>query len=171
MTFRNLRVVSLAALLAVTACKSLTAGGSDAAYVRDAMRDYRFPKACDALWVDALKVISAEEYGMVGTDRELTGQDKQGFVTNFLNRGHATTKDDQGIYESESDANSQNVRIQVRGKPAGTDGCFVQYFSILDDRINSVERRHRDYDLELKLLAKVDPAAAAKIATAADATK
>jgi hypothetical protein len=163
-----LGAAALAAALAVTACSSLTAGGAGPAYVRDAMRDYRFPKACDALWVDALKIIAADGYGLVGSDRELAGQDKQGFITNFLNRGHATTRDDQGVYEAESDADAQFVRFLVRGKPAGSDGCFVQFFSILDDRANSTERRHRDYDMELRLLTKVDPAAAAKIADAAD---
>jgi len=160
---------AVAALLAATGCKSLTAGGAGPAHVRDTMRDYRFPKACEDLWVDALKVIASQGYGLVGSDRELTGQDKQGVITNFLNRGHATTKDDDGVLEAESDSDGQLVRFLVRGKPAGPGGCFVQYFSVFDDRANSTEKRHRDYEMELTLLSKVDPAAAAKIAEAADA--
>jgi hypothetical protein len=163
--------VAVAAVLAMTGCKSLTAGGAGPAYVRDAMREYRYPKACEELWVDALKVIADMGYGLVGSDRELTGQEKQGVITNFLNRGHATTRDDDGTLEAESDADSQFVRFLVRGKPAGTGGCFVQYIYILDDRNNSVEKRHRDYEMELTLLSKVDPAAAAKIAEAADTAK
>jgi hypothetical protein len=162
---------AVAMLLAATGCSSLTAGGAGPAYVRDTMREYRFPKACEELWVDALKVIADQGYGLVGSDRELTGQEKQGVITNFLNRGHATTKDDNGTFEAESDSDAQFVRFLVRGKPAGPGGCFVQYFYILDDRNNSVEKRHRDYEMELTLLSKVDPAAAARIAEAADTAK
>lgn len=168
MTNRRFGMLALAVMLAATGCKSMTAGGAVPAYVRDAMRDYRFPRACEALWVDALKVIAAQGFGLVGNDRELAGQDKQGVITNFLNRGHATTRDDDGVFEAESDANGQGFRFLVRGRPAGPDGCFVQYFGIQDDRANSTENRHRDYDQELVLLARIDPSAAAKILEDAD---
>ena len=116
---RNLWTVAVAVLLAASGCKSFTAGGAGPAYVRDAMREYRFPKACEVLWVDALKVIAAHGFGLVGSDRELAGQEKQGVITNFLNRGHATTRDDDGVFEAESDANGQGLRFLVKGKPAG----------------------------------------------------
>ena len=160
--------VAAASLLAAMGCSSFTAGGAGPAYVRDTMREYRFPKACEARWVDALKVIAADGFGLVGTDRELAGQEKQGVISNFLNRGHATTRDDDGVFEAESDANGQGLRFLVKGKPAGADGCFVQYLAIKDDRANATESRHRDYDKELELLSRIDPPAAARIMDAAD---
>ena len=163
--------VAAASLLAAMGCSSFTAGGAGPAYVRDTMREYRFPKACEALWVDALKVIAAQGFGLVGSDRELAGQEKQGAITNFLNRGHATTRDDDGVFEAESDANGQGLRYLVKGKPAGPDGCFVQFYGIQDDRANSTETRHRDYDQELVLLSRIDPAAAARVLEAADKAK
>jgi hypothetical protein len=165
---RDLWTVAVVAVLAASGCKSWTAGGAGPAYVRDAMREYRFPRACEALWVDALKVVAADGFGLVGTDRELAGQEKQGVISNFLNRGHATTRDDDGVFEAESDANGQGLRFLVKGKPAGTDGCFVQYLAIKDDRANATESRHRDYDKELELLSRIDPPAAARIMDAAD---
>jgi hypothetical protein len=165
---RDLWTVAVVAALAASGCKSLTAGGAGPASVRDAMREYRFPRACEALWVDGLKVIAADGFGLVGTDRELVGQEKQGVITSFLNRGHATTRDDDGVFEAESDANGQGLRLLVKGKPAGVDGCFVQYVAIKDDRANSTESRHRDYDKELELLSRIDPPAAARIMDAAD---
>ena len=164
----RLWTVAAAVLLVASGCKNFTAGGAGPAYVRDTMREYRFPKACEALWVDALKVIAAQGFGLVGADRALAGQEKQGVITNFLNRGHATTRDDDGVFEAESDANGQGFRYLVKGKPAGPDGCFVQFYGIQDDRANSTEHRHRDYDQELLLLARIDPAAAARILEAAD---
>jgi hypothetical protein len=154
---RNLWTVAVAVLLAAPGCKNFTAGGAGPAYVRDAMREYRFPKACELLWVDALKVISADGFGLVGSDRELAGQEKQGVITSFLNRGHSTTRDDDGVFEAVSDANGQGLRFLVTGKPAGADGCFVQFFGIQDDRANSTESRHRDYDKELQLLSSTRP--------------
>ncbi|MEI7703876.1 MAG: hypothetical protein WCK73_04710 [Deltaproteobacteria bacterium] len=166
---RKLGWTLVAGMLAVVGCSTVTARSASEAYVRDAMRNQRFPKACDELWLDALQVIAGEGFGLVGKDRTVTGQDQQGVVTNFLNRGHSTTKDSDGTLESESDANSQMFRYLVRGKLAGSDGCFVQYTHIHDDRVNGTETRNRDYDMELKLLARVDPLAASKILQAADA--
>ncbi len=163
--------VVAAFLLAATGCSKFTAGGAGPAYVRDTMREYRFPKACEVLWVDALKVIAEQGFGLVGSDRELAGQEKQGVITNFLNRGHATTRDDDGVFEAVSDSNSQGLRFVVTGRPAGADGCFVQYFTVQEDRANSTETRYRDYDQEILLLARVDPAAAARVLEAADKAK
>jgi hypothetical protein len=168
---RDLWTLAAAAVLAASGCRNLTAGGAGPAHVRDAMREYRFPRACEELWVDALKVIAADGFGLVGSDRELTGQPKQGVISNFLSKGHATTLDDDGTFEAESDANGQGLRFLVKGKPAGKDGCFVQYFAIQDDKANSTEARHRDYDKELQLLSRIDPMAAAKILDEADKAK
>ncbi len=170
MTRRLGAVLAAAALLSGPACKSVSAGGNYAASVRDQMRDYKFPKPCEELWVDALKVVAASGFSLVGNDRKLAEQEAQGVISNLLNRGHATTRNDDGMLEAETDSNGQLVRYVVRGKPADKGSCFVNYIEILDDRANSTERRHRDYDMELKLLATVDPSAAARVAEEADRT-
>jgi predicted small secreted protein len=168
---RNLRTLAVVAAMATAGCNTLTAGGDRQAYVRDSMRDYRFPRACEALWVDALKVISSQGFDLVGSDRELAGQEKQGVVSNFLNRGHATWRNDDGLFEAESDSDRQGLRFVIRGKPAGPDGCFVTYTAVQEDKANSTETRNRDYDQELLLLSRIDPGAAAKIYEGADKPK
>jgi hypothetical protein len=155
--------------LALAGCSSLSAGGARAASVRDSMRDYRFPVACEALWVDALKVVASQGFELVGSDRELAGQDKQGAITNLLNAGHSTTKDDKGVYEAESDFDNARLRYQIRGTPAGPDGCFLVITGIRQDRANWEEARHREYDQELLVLSRVAPAEAARISDLADA--
>jgi hypothetical protein len=168
MTRRLVGTLAIAAVLSGPACKSMSAGGSYASSVRDQMREYKFPKPCDEIWVDALKVLAAGSFSLVGNDRKLAEQEAQGVISNLLNRGHATTRDDDGVLEAETDSNGQLVRYIVRGKPAEKGGCYVTYIEIFDDRANSTERRHRDYDMELKLLATVDPTAAASVAEKAD---
>jgi len=160
--------LAIVAGLAAAGCSTLTAGGARPAYVRDAMRDYRFPVACEALWVDALKVVASQGYELVGSDRELAGQEKQGIITNALNAGHATTKDDRGVYEAETDFDSARERFQIRGTPAGKDGCMLVITGIKQDRADMTEVRFRDYDQELLVLSRVAPAEAARIAETAD---
>ena len=154
--------------LGAAGCSTLTAGGARPAYVRDSMRDYRFPVACEALWADALKVVASQGYELVGSDRELVGHEKQGFITNVLNAGHSTTRDDRGVYESESDFDNARLRFQIRGTPAGKDGCMLVITGIKQDRADMTEVRFRDYDQELLVLSRVSPAEAAKIVEAAD---
>jgi len=165
---RTPRTLAIIVGLATAGCSTLTAGGARPAYVRDSMRDYRFPVACEALWADALKVVASQGYELVGSDRELAGQDKQGFITNALNAGHSTTKDDRGVYEAESDFDSARERFQIRGTPAGKDGCMLVITGIKQDRSNMSESRFRDYDQELLVLSRVAPAEAARIAEVAD---
>jgi hypothetical protein len=154
--------------LAAAGCATITAGSPRAAAVRDSMRDYRFPVACEALWVDALKEVASQGYELVGTDRELAGQEKQGVISNILNAGHSTTKDDRGVYESETDFDSAKLRFQIRGTPDGKDGCLLNITGIQQDRVNMTEARHRDYEQELLVLSRVAPAEAARIAQAAE---
>jgi len=154
--------------LAAAGCSTLSAGGVRPASIRDSMRDYRFPVACEALWPDALKVMASQGFDLVGSDRELAGQEKQGVITNFLNAGHATTRDDKGVYESETDFDNARERFQIRGTPAGKDGCFVVITGIKQDRALMTETRFRDYDQELMVLSRVAPAEAARIIEKAD---
>jgi hypothetical protein len=167
---RNRVVVTCAVVvgLAAAGCSSFTAGGARPAAVRDLMRDYRFPVACEALWVDGLKVLASKGFELVGTDRELAGQDKQGAFSNLLNAGHSTTRDDRGVFESETDFDSTRLRYQIRGTPAGPDGCFVVITSIKQERGTMEESRFRDYDLELLVLSRAAPAEAARINDAAE---
>ncbi|HQR29527.1 MAG TPA: hypothetical protein PLL32_03890 [Anaeromyxobacteraceae bacterium] len=158
-------------LLAAAGCATLTHGGTRQAYVADAMRSYAFPKPCEELWVDALRLVAEQGFHLVGADRKLVGQDEQGFITNFLNRGHATTRDDDGVLETETDANRQGFRYLIRGKPGEKKTCFVTFTGIQEEKVNATENRHRDYDQELLLLSRVDPAAAARILEAADRAK
>jgi len=157
--------------LTATGCSALSAGGVRPASIRDSMRDYRFPVACEALWADALKVVASQGFELVGSDRELAGQDKQGAITNFLNAGHAATRDDKGVYESETDFDSARERFQIRGTPAGKDGCLVVITGIKQDRSAMTESRYRDYDQELLVLSRVAPAEAARIIETADKAK
>lgn len=159
---------ALAAALALAGCSHFTAGGAREAHVRDAMRNYRFPMACETLWPEGLKMLSQDGFQLVGTDRQIAGQEKQGFVTNFLNAGHATTKDDHGVYESETDNNNTYLRFVLKGTPAGKDGCFVNVVGVQSDKVNGTENRYRDYDKELYLLSMVAPAEAMRISDEAD---
>jgi hypothetical protein len=163
----------LAVVVAFSAagCASLIAGSARAAYVNNAMADYRFPVACEDLWVDALREVAGQGFDLVGSDRELAGQEKQGFITNVLNAGHSTTRDDRGVFEAETDWNKNQLRFQIRGTPAGEKGCFLAITGIQQDRANMTESRHRDHDQELLVLSRVAPAEAARIADAADNAK
>lgn len=169
---RNRVIVAavLAAGLGLQGCASFSAGGKRAAYVNNAMRDYRFPVTCEKLWVEALRVLAQEGFQFVGPDREVVGQDKQGAITQFLSAGHSTTRSDSGVLESETDYTTYWVRYQIKATPAGKDGCFVQYTSIKNDHVNDLEY-HREYDKEFKLLSAVAPAEAARIDEAADRAK
>lgn len=167
----RMRGIGVAVLLAATGCASLAHGGARPAYVADAMRNYAFPRPCEELWVDALKLVAEQGFGLVGADRKLVGQEEQGFITNFLNRGHATTRDDDDVLETETDSNRQGFRYLIRGKPGEKKTCFLTFTGIQEEKVNATESRHRDYDQELLLLSRVDPAAAARILEAADRAK
>jgi hypothetical protein len=156
------------ASFAVAGCATLAAGGARNLALQQSLRDYRFPVACEALWADALTVIASQGFELVGSDRELAGQSKQGFISNALNAGHSTTLDDHGVYESATDFNSARLRYEIKGTTAGKDGCLLVITSIQQDRATMQDTRQREYEQELTVLSRVAPGEAARIEEAVE---
>lgn len=161
-------VVGLLAVALGAGCAGIKASAARSSYQKQQLEAYVFPKPCEELWVDALKVIQGHEFMLVGKDRLLVGQPSQSSVGQFLARGHATTIDDHGVFEAESDSDNLQVRYRVRGTPVGTTGCRVEYTGIQFDRVNSSESTYRDYDYELELVSRVAPADGARISLGMD---
>ncbi len=157
------RITPLVLVLALAGCKSVAHGSSRNAYVADAMREYPFPRACEALWVDAMRVLAQQGFVFNGKDRELVGQENASFIGSLLARGHSTTVDDAGVFETETDSDKYGLRYIIRGKPGDKGICFVTYTSVQEDKQALTDVRVRDYQQEFKLLTAVDPGAASRI--------
>ena len=83
-------------------------------------------------------------------------------------RGHPSTRDDKGVFVSESDEDNAQVRYRVRGTPEGEKRCRVEYTGIKRDRMDERETTWREYDYELELMVRVAPADASKISLGMD---
>ena len=165
---RGFVLVAVVAVLSGTACSGIRASSARQSHIQDQLKVYVFPTSCEALWVDALKVIAGHEFKMVGPDRELVGQPSHGSIARFLSRGHASTRDDRGVFEAVSDSDNANVRYMVRATPEGPNGCRVEFTGIQEDKANSSDSYWRDYDFEIELVARVSPADGARILIGAD---
>jgi hypothetical protein len=164
------RAFLLAAAAAATAgCAGMKAQQARASYVRDAMRAATFPASCKDLWPQVLRTLAAQGFDLVGNDRAVAGQADQGAVSRFLSRGFQTTMGDGGVLEVGTDANREMLRMEVRGVPAGAEGCRITAKAFQGDAAQNPEREWRDYDLELAVLARVAPAEADRIERGAEA--
>jgi len=158
----NAKLLALAAVAA--GCSGLSAEMARSSYMKDQMAERVFPATCADLWADGLKVLAQSGYQLVGTDRGLAGQDARGFVGSLLAAGHATTRNAKGVWESETDWNSERLRYQMKGYPDGVDGCQVRITAMKEEGGEVGEtRKWRDFEMELAVLARVAPKQAAAV--------
>ena len=165
---RGIVLAAAVMVLAGAGCAGIRASSARQSHIQDQLKAYVYPVPCEELWVDALKVIAGHEFKMVGPDRELVGQPSQGSIARFLSRGHASHRDDRGVFEAVSDNDNAYVRYMVRATPEGPKGCKVEYTGIQEDKSSSTESYWRDYDFEIELVARVSPPDGARILIGAD---
>jgi hypothetical protein len=168
MSSRTWILAAAVAALGGVGCSGIRASQARDAHMKEQLQAYVFPVSCEELWVDALKVVAYHDFKMVGDDRKLVGQETQGSVGRFMARGHPSTRDDRGVFESESDEDNAQVRYRVRGTPEGEKRCRVEYTGLRRDRMDGSETYWREYDYELELMVRVAPADASRISLGMD---
>ncbi|GEJ57091.1 hypothetical protein [Anaeromyxobacter diazotrophicus] len=165
---RNPSALLALALLASLAlsCASL-AGAKRESALRRELNGYQLPRPLAAVWPDALRVLSERGVQLVGRDRATVGQPEQNTWGQLLSKGFETREDGGGRWVAESNADGERRRFRVQGTDLGRGTSIVRYVSIQAHPDDPAEDEARAIDLELALVQRVDPGAAARMLAAA----
>ena len=157
-------VCAALALLMIAACA--TASQKRDARLRRELDAYEFEKPIAEVWPAALELVHERGFALVGRDREAIGQEEQGVIGKLFARGY-DTRVAGGQWVAETDANPQQVRYRIAGTGLGAATCRIQFFAVQGNDYGGPEPESRDVQLELALVRKLDPGAAAALEQAA----
>jgi hypothetical protein len=133
-------------------------------YLQERIEPYEYQQSLDEIWPKALQLLADEGFPLVGSDRELVGQGGAGMVAGFLSAGFETRERGKTGLEAQTDWGSEQTRYRMTGKRTGESSCTVvlsimhrrPYYQIEDEPV-------RDFEMELRLMERVDSEAAVEI--------
>jgi hypothetical protein len=159
---RPARTLLLVAALS-TACAS--ADRARRAELRRGLDEARVPRSPAELWPEVQRFVYERGYPLVGDDRLAVGRPAQSGLGKLFSPGFQTKVRDDGSRVLETDplgSTRTRVRAEARAVEGGATQLRVRLVTQSD--VNPIEQTEwRDEDLELALLERVDPAAAARV--------
>ncbi len=168
---RPTRVAAAAAavVLALAGCATAKGAAARESALASEFQAYPFPRSCDAIWPDALRVAQKRGFALSAKDRALVGESPDGFVAQLVSAATQTYRTSDGGLTASTDWNRESgTRLRVTGSPAdpkdAAKGCRVRYDVVAGGVTTADEvELGPDWSYDLDLLAVVDPAAAAAV--------
>jgi hypothetical protein len=149
-------------------CAGLGPARARETYLRQQLDDLEYAKPIGEVWPDVLRLLAERGYSLVGRDREKAGLPEQGFLGRLVSAGFETQQLGEEGRAVETDWDRHRLRYRVEGRCAG-GRCRIEFTSIKQDEMDPArDQRWRDREMELDLLRRVDPEAAARIEAGAE---
>jgi hypothetical protein len=154
----------LAPILLLAAAGCVTAAAQRQAHLRQALDRSRVERAPAEIWPQVLQFLSDRGYELAGDDRRVVGLRARAGIVEALSSGHDTRVRKDGSRVMETGKNDEGLRVRAEGLALPGGGCRVVLTSLKRDDMNpAIQQETRDLDLELQLLERIDPAAAARV--------
>jgi hypothetical protein len=158
-------VAALAAASLATGCATIQAADRRASVLSTYFQQNPFPRTCDAIWPDVLKVAAARGFPLSSKDRQRLGEEPEGVMTQVISAAAQTYRTQDGGLVAETDWRRESgTRLRMTGNPAGADGCRVRY-DVIAGGVTTADEQPigPDWNLDADLLHAVDPARAAAL--------
>lgn len=120
------------------------------------------------VWPVALRLLDERGFDLGSNDRVSIGKAPLGTAARLFSQARDTHARD-GRWVAETDLDGSDVRYRIEGSDAGGGTSRVVFYRIAGSLEGRDDREFRDVELELELVRRVDPEAAARIADAARA--
>jgi hypothetical protein len=154
----------LAPILLLAAAGCVTAAAQRQANLRQALDQSRVERAPAEVWPQVLQFLSDRGYELAGDDRRVVGLRARAGIVEALSSGHDTRVRKDGSRVMETGKNDEGLRVRAEGLALPGGGCRVVLTSLKRDDMNpALQQETRDLELELQLLERIDPAAAARV--------
>lgn len=151
-------------LLLLLASASCSATALRQAKLKRGLDDYAYPRSVAEVWPEVQRLANERGYPLVGSDRKAVGLEARNRLLEAFSPGFDTRTRATGGRILETGAGDGGVRLRAEAFPTGSGGCRVVFTQLKRDDTNpALQLESRDLDLELALLQRVDPVAAARI--------
>jgi hypothetical protein len=165
------RFVARASLVALallgTSCAGMRIADEQKAYYLKEAGSFRYEKGCLDVWPDVLKLLGSKGYPLVGRDRQYAGEGKRGSFSALVEQGDETQAVEGGglvVKTGWQPDGTGSSRYRVTGSPGTPSGCVVTFTYIWTGTVDPSDARQEvDWKIQLELLRKLEPAAAARL--------
>jgi len=138
------------------------------ASLRDELDAHLFARPLDAVWQEALKLLTERDYEVLGRDRAVVGLKEQTSLESFFQKGFETRDLGNGKRALETNPDKRMRRYRVEGTAIDADDCRVTFHLVQAYSQDISEDVDRDIFMEFALVERVEPEAAKHIETAAE---
>lgn len=159
---RTFRALPLLLPLLLLSCA--TGSGERRAQLRRGLDQARLARSPAELWPDLLRFLHERGYPLVGEDPAVIGLPAQGIIGKLFSSGYQTrVRADGGrIVETNVEQRSR-TRVRAEASPAGGGGSTLRVTLLTQSDLSPAEfSESRDVELELALVQRLDPVAAAR---------
>lgn len=151
-------------LLLLLASASCTAAALREAKLKRGLDGYTYPRTVAEVWPEVQRLADERGYPLVGSDRTALGLSPRSRLLEAFSPGFDTRTRATGGRILETGAGDGGYRLRAEAWPAGSGGCRVIFTRLKRDDTNpALQLETRDLELELALLQRLDPVAAAKV--------
>jgi hypothetical protein len=127
---------------------------------------YRLAQPLAEVWPAALRLLDERGYDLASEDRVTTASAAQRRGA-LLSQARDTRSTKDGRWVAETDLDASDVRYRIEGTDTGGGTSRVTFFRVAGSLDGRDDREHRDVELELELVRRVDPAGAVRVSDAA----
>jgi hypothetical protein len=154
-----------AVLLAALAPACATAASAHKAELRRTLDKARVSRTPAEIWPEVQRFLDQRGYPLVGNDRLAVGKPAQGSIPRVFSFGFQTRLLSDGSRILETDPmRDTRTRVRVEASPAEGGGSRLRVRLIKPAGMSTTDTvESRDEDLQLALLERLDPAAAARV--------
>jgi hypothetical protein len=152
-----------AAALGSSGCATWSTSSTRDQVMRAEVGGHRYTQPIDQVWPAVRQLLADKGLTLSGKDADLVGQDP-GFLQRITTVARETESTPSGGLRLETDWTYGRVRFRAEAQP-DAGGCRVILTRIFEheNEYGHDGRSMRDLDLELLLLQRIDPAAAARV--------
>jgi hypothetical protein len=151
-------------LLALAALACNTAAAARRAELRRGLDEARVSRTPAEIWPEVQRFLYERGYPLVGDDRMAVGLKAQSSIGKVFSRGFETRVRSDGSRILETDADRSRMRVRVEARPAAGGGSQLRLRVLQESETNLLDpSEFKDEELELALLQRIDPAAAARV--------
>jgi hypothetical protein len=154
----------LVLLLILAAGAAACAASARQANLRQKLDEASAARPPADVWPEVVRFLNDRGYELVGKDRELARLSPQSAIRHAMALGYETRIGKDGSRTLETNPSIEGVRIRAEGRALPGERCRVFLTALRRDDLNITdEKASRDLQLELALLERLDPVAAAAL--------
>lgn len=158
-------LLPLTLLVPLLSLSCSTAAGARRAELRRALDQATVSRSPAEIWPEVLRFLHERGYPLVGEDPAAIGLPAQGMVGKLFSAGHQTRvrSDGSRILETNPERSTRS-RIRAEALAAGGGASIVRLTVLTQADMNLADyTESKDSELELALLERIDPVAAARV--------